>query len=140
MSAESLRADDVPELPPRLEEARRRFHEWRRTRPAIGPIPAELWAEAAICAAEYGVNRTARLLGLDSAKLKRQSGLGKKPGKQRSPRRATFVEVAPATGAAAPECVLEVESRAGTRLRIHLRGSSLCEVAELARRLVPEGS
>ena len=39
-------AGDAAELPRRLEEARRRFDEWRKTRPRIGPIPEELWTEA----------------------------------------------------------------------------------------------
>ncbi len=125
---------DVSELPTRLEEARRRFEEWRGTRATKGPIPEELWSEAAGCAAEYGSYRTARALGLDSGKLKRRVEPGKKGRKKKaSTRRATFVEIAPAQPAPTSQCVLEVESRSGTRLRIQLRDTCFWEI-EMANR------
>lgn len=130
------------EIPARLEEARRRFDRWRATREKVGPIPEELWNEAASCAAQYGTYRTARILGLDSGKLKRWGKPRKKGGKKKaSSRRPTFVEVPPpAPVAPSSECVLELESRAGTRLRIQLRDTPLAQVAELARSLTREGT
>ena len=129
------------ELPRRLEEARGRFNEWRKTRSRMGPIPEELWREAASCAAEYGAHRTGVVLGLDSGKLKRRLAPAKKGRKKTSRRRRpTFVEVAPAKPTPTGECVLEVESRTGTRLRIQLRGAALGDLAEFARRLTHEGS
>jgi len=138
---ETPRIEDTAELPSRLEEVRRRFAEWRETRETMGPIPEELWSEAASCATEYGAYRTARALGLDSGKLKRRIGPGKKGRRKKaSPRQPAFVEVAPARPTATPECVLEVESRTGTRLRIQLRDIPLAEVAQFARSLAGEGS
>lgn len=149
MTTETPQGQDGPapptleaELPPRIEEARQRFEQWRRTRPAVGPIPAELWSEAASCAAQYGAYRTARALGLDSGKLKRLMSPGKKHrrgSRVKARPAATFVEVAPPPRALPAECVLEVESRTGTRLRIHLRGTPLGDLAELARSLTREG-
>jgi hypothetical protein len=49
-----------------------------------------------------------------------------------------FVELVPASPRASAECVLEVESRAGARLRIHLKGTSLGDLAELARSFAGE--
>ncbi len=144
VTAETPQGADVPaEVPRRLEEVRRRFDEWRKTRPRIGPIPEELWTEAASCATEYGAHRTAVVLGLDSGKLKRRMDPARKGRKKTRHRPTTFVEVPPATPPSPPttsECVLEVESRTGTRLRIQLRGATLADLAELARRLTREGS
>jgi hypothetical protein len=125
------------ELPGRLQEARLRFEQWRQTRSKAGPIPEELWAEAASCAAEHGCYRTARVLGIDSTKLKGQMAPAKKKGrKKRASRRSpTFVEVTPPRAVSSSECVLEVESRSGTRLRIQLKDTPLAEVAEFARSL-----
>jgi hypothetical protein len=87
----------------------------------VGPIPEELWAAAASCAAECGSYQTARVLGLDSGKLKRKVSPGSErkvaPGSRRprkgSVSRPAFVEVAtPARSAARAECVLEVENPA----------------------------
>ena len=141
LRSETPRSEDIAELPARLEEARRQFEEWRGRRAKVSPIPEELWSEAASCAAEYGAYRTARALGLDSGKLKSRIDPKKKGRRKRaSSRRPTFVEVAPPEPAPTSECVLEVESRSGTRLRIQLRDTPLAEVAELARSLAREGS
>ena len=45
-----------------LEEAKRRFEEWRHNRSGKGRIPAELWAVAVEVAGKEGINRTAREL------------------------------------------------------------------------------
>ena len=97
MTTEAVRVETpqdagIPdELPRRLEEARGRFEEWRKTRSRMGPIPEELWTEAASCAAEYGAYRTASALGLDSGKLKRRVNPARKARKKASRRRPTFV-------------------------------------------------
>jgi hypothetical protein len=122
----------VTHLPARLEAVRRRFEKWRLGRNGHERIPEALWAAAVRAAAQHGVYPTVRVLGLDYNSLKRrvaatamrsESGAG-------TPR---FVEL---VGPAAPppaECVLEVENRSGARLRIHLRGAAVPDVAELAR-------
>lgn len=141
LRSETPRGEGVSEFPARLEEVRRRFAQWRGRRESKGPIPEELWSEAESCAAEYGSYRTARALGLDSGKLKRRIEPKKKGRKKKaSTRRPKFVEVTPAQPVPTSECVLEVESRTGTRVRIQLRDTRLAEVAELARSLLREGS
>jgi hypothetical protein len=123
-------------LPVRLAAAQRRFFVWRSKRgDKIERIPPALWAAAVGCAEQYGVNRTARSLGLDYACLKRRMHAGSPVGTTASS--SAFVEfIAP--GASAPECVLEVESRAGAKLRIELRGSAVPDVVDLARRFSRE--
>lgn len=128
--------DVARKLPARVESVRERFDKWRRERPSKAcPIPTELWAAAAKCARQFGYHRTAQALGLDSGKLKRKA---EAPG--REPRRNVpgFVElVAPGRGALA-ECVVELENRAGAKLRIELRGSAIPDLVELAHRFTRE--
>lgn len=136
-TAKSL-GEAAPELTVRLEETRRRFEEWRSTRLTKGcPIPPELWAAAVSCAAESTAYRTAQVLGLDSGKLKRKMSPATKRSKKRSP---AFVELLPASRAPLAECVLEIENRAGSRLRIHLKGTALPDLADLARSFAGEGA
>jgi hypothetical protein len=123
-------------LPARVEATRERFDKWRSERPSRAcPIPTDLWAAAARCARQLGYCRTAQVLGLDSGKLKRQAeALGKRPRKSVP----GFVElVAPGRGALA-ECVVELENRAGAKLRIELRGSAIPDLIDLARRFTRE--
>jgi hypothetical protein len=134
-TGESTR-DFTRKLPTRLESTRERFETWRSGRPSQAcPIPTDLWAAAARCGSQFGYYRTAQVLGLDSGKLKRQAeALGKRPRKSVP----GFVElVAPGRGALA-ECVVELENRAGAKLRIELRGSAIPDLIDLARRFTSD--
>ena len=138
MTTAEFSGEPTPELPARLEEARLRFEGWRTTRPTkFCPIPPELWAAAVRCADEYGLYRTARILGLDSGKLKLQMHPGaKRP--ESGP--ATFVELVPGARAPLGECIVEIESRAGSRLRIQVKGTALADLVDLARSFVREAT
>lgn len=130
MTTEKSPVEPGPELPARLVETRRRFQQWRSSRPSKScPIPPELWAAAASCAKKHGTYRTALALGLDSGKLKKMICTTK----VRQKRVPAFVELLPASRPSATECVVELESATGSRLRIHLRGAVLPDLSELAR-------
>ena len=61
------------ELPVRLQGVQRRFERWRQSRTLGTRIPDSLWAAAAKMARSYGVNRTAKVLGLDYYSLKERA-------------------------------------------------------------------
>ena len=106
------------------------FERWRRRR-TRRRIPEALWKRATLLARRYGVNRTARALGLNYADLKRRA---ERPGSGGAPARASapsFVEVLPLSGAA--ECVVEFERPDGGKMRIHHKGSSAPDLADLSR-------
>jgi hypothetical protein len=73
-----------------VEQARRRFAEFRQTHAARSRLPRELWATAAKLARRDGVTATARVLGVDYPSLykwtnrlaPRASGKSSKPGRQ----------------------------------------------------------
>lgn len=121
-------------LPRRLEAARRRFEAWRSTRQGKDRIPQTLWRRAAICGSVYGIYRTARALGLDYQCLKRRVEAIGAPvnGARKAP---AFIEVpsVPAHGRA--ECIVELSSPRGTKIRLELWGRAVPDVVELARRL-----
>lgn len=138
MTTEKSPAEAGSELPARLEETRRQFQQWRSSRPSKScPIPPELWAAAAGCAEKFGANRTAMALGLDSGKLKRKVTSTTRRGQKRAP---AFVELLSGGRPPATECVVELDSPTGSRLRIHLKGAVLPDLSELARSFSREGS
>ncbi len=105
----------------RVDGVRQRLERWRRTRKKRSRIPEGLWKAAVELAGSYGVNKTARALRLDYYELKerlvsasRAAPVGKEPI-------ASFLELA--SPAVFPECLVELESPRGTRMRIHLRGA-----------------
>ena len=91
-----------------LEEAKRRFEEWRSNRRGKGRIPAELWSAAVEVARKEGINRTARELHVAWDDLKRRM-----PAAGAVPRQPAFVELVTPQLPSVPECTLEVEGRGG---------------------------
>ena len=142
------------DLPAWLERVRQRFERWRQTRVGRAPIPDSLWASAVRMARRYGVHRTAKALKVDYYSLKdrvegkagtsrRRNGqagggskaplavrssagseLAEEPG-------SAFLELPPAGGGG--ECLVELESAAGAKMRIHLKGVTAPDLVALSR-------
>jgi hypothetical protein len=138
-----MKTATAQDLPARLEAIRRRLERWRQTRHGRSRIPAGLWISAVKAAGRYGLNPTARALGLDYKALQRhvEATAGRSDGpienaKPGPEAHAAFVELAPpaVTGGFA-ECVLELEKAGGVKMRIHLKGVGLPDLAVLSRSL-----
>ena len=115
-----------------IEEVVSRFEQWRQTRQGKAPIPDELWLAAVEVARREGVNRTAAALHLDGGKLKRRMmAAGAVAGKASPP---AFVEFMAAATTGQAEYTIELEGRNG-RLRIHCKGATAANLAELSRAL-----
>ena len=115
-------------LPAGLRMAAVRFEGWRRNR-TKRVVPAELWRLAVELAGRHGLNATARALRLDYYSLKSRLG---RPGSATVPKSA-FVELVAPAPAVARECLVEIENGAGGKMRVHLKGDGVAEVATLER-------
>ncbi len=120
-------------VPVQLERIAGRFDCWRRTREGRSRIPAELWAAAVKAAGRYGVCRTARALGLDYYSLKKRCEATALHCRSEAGGKADFIELIPATPAGCAECLLELEDPRGARMRIHLKGGQIPDLAALSR-------
>jgi hypothetical protein len=117
---------------PTIEEVVSRFEQWRQTRQGKAPIPDELWSAAIEVARREGVNRTAAALHLDGGKLKRRMiAADAVAGKTAPP---AFLEFMAAATTGQAEYTIELEGRNG-RLRIHCKGATAANLAELSRAL-----
>ena len=113
----------------RLARTRSHLEQWRRRRRRGERIPEDLWGEAVALARERGVSWTASALRVEYYGLKRrlrEAGAGS---------RVEFVEVPVAGLLGSPECVVQIEDGAGTRLRVELRGAATSGVEAVARAL-----
>ncbi len=116
---------------PRLETVRRRLNRWRQTRVhARAPLPDRLWAAMVALVPEYGLYGTARALGVSYGALKRQVD---RRDDEREHTSARFIELPPTP--VANGYVIEIDSGAGTMVRVRLNGLPLSEVAEFTRRV-----
>jgi hypothetical protein len=80
-------------------------------------------------ARQYGLNKTAKALRLDYYDLqKRLNGIvvSSEPV-------ASFIELGRAAPSASAECFIEFESRAGAKMRIHLKGTAVPDLNALSR-------
>jgi hypothetical protein len=115
-----------------IEAVRRRFEEWRRDPGRSRRIPDGLWRLAVDLAAEHGIWRTARALGLNNGVLKERLTAARSRGTEQDSEAGSFVEL-PSPMAAAGECVVELEDRSGTKLRVWLLGWVVPDLAALVR-------
>ena len=127
-----------------VEQARRRFAEFRQAHAVRSRLPEELWATAAKLARRDGITATARVLGVDRPSLQKwtdrlEPRASTKPPKSRGRRpldgsaAPAFVELLTASTGTATSCVVEVESVSGGRLRLDLKTIATSQLAELIR-------
>lgn len=127
-----------------VEQARRRFAEFRQTHAVRSRLPEELWASAAKLARRDGITATARALGVDRPSLQKwtdrlepRASIKPRKSARRQPRGASgapaFVELLAAGTGTGHSCLVEVESHQGGKLRLELKGVATSQLAELIR-------
>ena len=128
-----MSTNQTHDLPAGLEGVRQRFERWRKTHRTRSRIPDSLWAAAVKLVGRYGLHRTGRALHLDYYSLKQRV-------EQRSTVAADLPESAPAAAflelapvADRGECTVELEDAAGAKMRVHLKGTAMPDLAALSR-------
>ena len=116
--------------PEQVNGLRRQIQEWRQNRMVPGAMPGELWVQAVALAKDFGVCRIARAVGLDYTALRKRTEQAPATGLVKP----TFVQL-PATLAIAENAVapttIEITSRDGARMRIHLEAGHGTEAASI---------
>ncbi|MEE9161491.1 MAG: hypothetical protein V3U35_00840 [Candidatus Neomarinimicrobiota bacterium] len=113
-----------------IDRVRQRLERWRRTRKKRSRIPEGLWNAAVQLAGRYGVNKTAQSLRLNYYELKKRLDAAPRAAPVGREPIASFVELA--SPALVPECLVELESPSGTKMRIHLKGTAAPDLALLS--------
>jgi hypothetical protein len=124
-------------LPPEVAEVHEQLESWRQTRPKRSPIPEAIWEAAAALAAEHGLHRVAKALGLNYPDLKRRVQTVAATGHAEKMLPLTFVEFTGGPSWPAAPCVVEVENRAGVKMKISLREPSGADLAALIQAFLP---
>ena len=112
-----------------LEKAQGQFAIWRKTRKKRGSIPEKLWNVAISLAETYTVHQISKGLHLNHTALKdRVEARSVMPSGE--PNRPTFIELPPM---ASGEVSLELENKAGGKMKIHLKGHTDINLATLTQ-------
>ncbi len=127
-----MKTANVPAISGSLEQVRQRLERWRKTRKRCTSIPDALWAAAVELAREYGVNKTARALGLDYYSLKKRLESRAPEGLYEAKGGARFIEWVTPLGNPTSECIVELEHPGGAKMKIHLKGKVEPDVVALS--------
>jgi hypothetical protein len=121
-------------IPEEIIELQRRFNEFRSTHRPRTKLPENLWQAAVELARRHGLYPAAHSLRLDYVGLKKR--LGETSGVQhklRKPSKPTFVELISPVPAPLEECVIEVESATGGKIRIQWKSNTAPDWSSLLR-------
>lgn len=116
-----------------IKAVKSRFDEWRRSKTKPGcRIPAELWEKVFELTPRYSISQISRELRLNFTGLKRRiEGKGHETVVQRKV--SPFIEL-PWKGMALPsECVIELEDKAGRRMKMCFRGEIRSDLLALCK-------
>jgi hypothetical protein len=122
------------DLPSRLAGVKRRFDGWRRNRKVRSATPEPLWALAVEMAGLYGLHRTATALRVNyyslKKRVKRRTTVAADSPQEDA---TTFIELTPPVEPRTCECVVELESAAGDKMRLHVTGGATPDLVALSR-------
>jgi hypothetical protein len=136
-SKESLTRSDVA---PDITGLCRQIERWRRTRRHREPMPESLWTLAASLARQHSVARIARFARLDYYTLKRRLDVFGRDRAAKPEKAPAFIELPLPLCASVPECIVELERPERGRMRIHIKGAAVPDLAELSRSFWSMGS
>jgi hypothetical protein len=122
-------------IPEPIVQLQRQLDQFRSAQPHRAKIPESLWQAAEELARQHGVYAVAHPLRLDYVRLKRRlEAVSKVEEKKRKKKVAStgFVELIAAHPAAA-ECLIEFESKSGSKMRIQWKGSGAPDWSSLLR-------
>ena len=118
-------------IPEPIVHLQRQLDQFRSTQPHRTRLPETLWQAAVELARKHGLHPVAHPLRLDYMGLKRR--LDGVPAAKKKAAAPAFVELITAHPATVAECVIEFESRIGSKMRIQWKGSSTPDWASLLR-------
>ncbi len=113
------------------DELLSRLSMWRKNRRPRTPIPPELWDGAVELATAQGLWKTARALRLDYNALKKR--VDARTSEHPTSPVPQFVEIFSPLSYQIAECILDVESARGARLRIEMKNMALSGLASIIR-------
>lgn len=131
-----MNARALGNVPTALSHARRQLDQWRSRQSGRKRLPQELWSKAVALAREHGINKTARTLGLKYESLKQHLEAAPPGASGPGKVQPEFMELLPREMMPLSlECTMELEDDRGGKMRMHMKGASLADLASLACRL-----
>lgn len=121
----------VPTAKATIEEVRQRFEQWRESRKQRSPIPEGLWEGAVDLCADHSIYKISRSLRLDYNALKRR--IHYSHPKSLPVTSSAFVELDLKSSQPETECLVEMEDKGGTKMKLYIKGGLCLDPLELMK-------
>ena len=121
----------TPPIPEAIVQLQQQLEQFRSTQPPRTKLPESLWQAAVELARQHGVYSVAHPLRLDYMGLKNR--LGGVAVRRRKKTKPTFVELTAPHTTLLEECMIELESARGNKMRIQWKTSAPCDWVSLLR-------
>src|SRR3984957_16803092 len=118
-------------IPEPIVQLQRQLAQYRSTQSQRAKLPESLWQAATELARQYGVHSVAQPLRLDYMRLKKRLNSTAVP--QRRSTEMAFVELVSPQAAKLEECVIELESTNGDKMRIQWKATAPTDWTSLLR-------
>ena len=118
-------------IPAPIAQLQRQLDQFRNTQRRRTKLPEALWQAAVELARQHGVYSVAHPLRLDYMGLKKR--LGEAPTRRRKTIKPAFVELIAPHPATLEECMIELESSGGSKMRIQWKAAVPPDWASLLR-------
>jgi len=132
--------DPIPSLKPTLEEVLDEFENWRKTRKKRTPIPEALWESAVSLSEDYPTLQISKALRLNYTTLKNRVQATHSGFSPRTASGPDFVELDFGGSIFPSECIVEMEDKSGSKMKMHLKGVTGLDLLELGRAFWSKGS
>ena len=120
-----------PPIPEAIVQLQRQLDQFRSTQPRRTKLPDSLWQAAVELARQHGVYPVAHPLRLDYMGLKKR--LGGVPRLRRKATKPAFIELIAPDRVPPEECVIELESSGGSKMRIQWKTAAPPDWTSLLR-------
>ena len=121
----------TPPIPEAIVQLQRQLDQFRSTQPRRTKLPESLWQAAVELARQHGIYPVAHPLRLDYMGLKKR--LAGVPIVRRKAGKPAFVELITPPATPPEECVIELESLRGGKVRIQWKASAPLDWGNLLR-------
>ena len=116
-----------------LEQVCQQFEYWRQSRKKRGPIPEQLWQAVESLYPGYSLYHISKALRVNYTNLKKHIASNQRASTAPALNQAEFVELKINPAIHPAECLVEMEDRWGTKMRMHVKGGAGLDLLALGR-------
>jgi hypothetical protein len=117
-----MNQETILPIKPTLDDVRKKFESWRRSRKKRSRIPKKLWEAAVKLSSDYTISQISKSLHLNYVQLEKCIISAKENKSLPTQAAPSFIEIDLGKSMESAECVVEIEKRDGSKMKMYFRG------------------